>query len=339
MHSLSRAGLGALALFGIVATGNAQSRFATSVVNFTQGTGSGTFVSTNALGGPQGGGLTAGSLNVCTLGVGGSLTVGFEVVITDGPGADVSVFENAFLFGTESFSEVAYVEVSTNGTDFARFDSRYAGPSTGLSGFTAPLGTYSGLTGFVPIVANVVTNTVDPLDPVVAGGEAFDLADLATHPLVVGGQVNLAAIHFVRIVDVPHATGLDSFGSVIFDNSGATGTADIDAVAVLNHTGSVTANQPRIDFFVDALGFLNLAIEDPNGFADLDLNQLTVSFNLTPVPFNRLRAFLPFYTITANGRVLRSAAPVTSTGILGVLAVTGRDFSGASCSDQFVLQG
>jgi len=317
----------------------AQNRFATSVAQFNQGTGAGTFVPANALGGPRGEGLANGSLDVCSVGVGGSLTLGFDVVITNGPGADFSVFENAFLFSGASFSEVAFVEVSSNGVDFARFPARYVGPSTGLPGFTAPWGTYSGLTGFVPVLANVVSNTIDPFDPTVGGGEGFDLSSLIADPLVVGGFVDLAAVQYVRIVDVPHASAPDSFGNVIFDNSGATGTADVDAVAAINYVGNVTATQPVVELFLDAQGYLNLLLEDPDGFADIDQSQMRVSYNLVPAALSRLRGLLPQQTLTTNGMLLRSAAPIAGSGRFGVLAVSAKDFAGEACTSQIVLQG
>lgn len=339
--NLSRTGaLGASLLLSVCApSASAQNRFATNVVQFNQGPGGGVFVPANALGGPRGAGLTNGSVDVCTLGVGGSLTLAFDVVIVNGPGADFSVFENGFLASGAPFCEVAYVEVSSNGVDFARFPTRYAGPATGLPGFTAPWGTYSGLTGFVPVLANVTSNQVDPFDPVVSGGEAFDLAALASDPLVVGGQVDLADVRQVRIADVPHQTATDSAGAVIFDNSGATGTSDLDAVAVINHAGNVSATRPVVDLSVDAQGWLNLRLEDPDGFADLDPAQMRVSYNLVPVSVTRLRGLLPRLTVTANGIVLRSSGPILGAGRFGVLSVSAKDFAGQACADQIVLQG
>lgn len=332
--------LGASLFLSISAPGAlAQNRFATSVVAYTPGSGGGTFVPANALGGPRGAGLTAGSLDVCTLGVGGALTLGFDVVITDGPGADLAVFENGFTFAGAPFCEVAYVEVSSNGVDFARFPSRYAGPPSPLAGFTAPWGTYANLLGHVPVLANVTTNTIDPFDPVVAGGDALDLATLATDPLVVGGLLDLAAVRYVRFVDVAHNSGLDAFGNTIFDNSGATGTADVDAVAVIHHTGNTTATQPIVDLYLDAQGHLVLRLEDPDGFADLDQTQLRVSYNLIPVGITRLRGLLPQQTTTPNGWLLRSAAPIVGSGRFGVLAVSAKDFAQGAGADQFVLQG
>jgi hypothetical protein len=318
---------------------HAQGHFATSVVSFSQGAGTGTFVPANALGGPQGGGLTSGSLHVCTLGYGGSLTLGFDVTINDGPGADFSVFENPLTFSNQVFSEVAYVEVSTDGVSFARFPSRYVGPPTGVPGFTAPWGTYSGLTGCVPVRANVLTNSIDPLDPVVSGGEAFDLAALATDPLVVSGAVDLAAIHFVRLADVQNGVGLDSSGNIIWDNAGASGSADIDAVAVLHAASFVPGPGPSVQVFFDAAGFLNVDVSDPNGLADIDPASLHASFDLATVGLARLQGILPDVTMDATHLHMRSAMPFTGPRRRGVLSVSARDFAGRSSAAQLFLQG
>src|SRR5262245_36233299 len=90
---------------------HAQSRFATHVVSYVQGTGGGIFDPNNILGGPRGEGLGAGSLHVTTLGVGGSIVLGFARTIANGPGTDFTVFENGFESGGGVFAEVAWVEV------------------------------------------------------------------------------------------------------------------------------------------------------------------------------------------------------------------------------------
>src|SRR5262249_35830062 len=137
-------------------------------------------------------------------------------------------FENGFQFGAGNvFAEVAFVEVSTNGADFARFPSHYGPPAGGGT----PIGTYGGLAGGTPLLANVSTNPDSPFDPVTSGGEAFDFADLASDPLVVGGQVDLQQVRFVQLVDVvPGNT--DTGGTLI---GGASGGPDFDAVAALHH--------------------------------------------------------------------------------------------------------
>ena len=56
----------------------------------------------------------------------GSLTLGFATPMADGPGPDFVVFGNAFFVRgkvVRVFSKLAYVEVSSDGVNFARFPS------------------------------------------------------------------------------------------------------------------------------------------------------------------------------------------------------------------------
>jgi len=158
------------------------------------------------------------SHGVVSLGRGGSITLTFEPPIVDGPGDDLAVFENSF---SDTFLELAFVEVSSNGEHFLRFDSTFRG-----EGPVGPFGT---------------------LDPAwlegLAGkyiqgyGTPFDLSTLANRSDVVSGIVDLDAVTHVRIVDiVGDGNTLDSFGRPIWDPYPTTGSAgfDLDAVAVLN---------------------------------------------------------------------------------------------------------
>src|SRR4051812_32025020 len=69
----------------------------------------------------------------------GYLTVTFPHGVRNGAGADFAMFENGFAFGSPNglFAELAYVEVSTNGTNFARFPSisTNTSPVTGSGAF------------------------------------------------------------------------------------------------------------------------------------------------------------------------------------------------------------
>ncbi|MEM1024800.1 MAG: cell surface protein [Myxococcota bacterium] len=120
-------------------------------------------------------GPPGGTFDVLSLGVGGSVTVGFDFEIVDEPGPDFVVFENAFLIdgGPLSFSEPGRVEVSLDGESFASFSCTPEAPFIGCAGVT-PTG----------------DATLDALDPMSAGGDAFDLAVLG-----------LEAIRYVRLVD------------------------------------------------------------------------------------------------------------------------------------------
>lgn len=140
----------------------------------------------NAVGAPL-----CNHLDVVSLGDGGEITMTFNPPITNGPGADFAVFENGFPSGGYMYAELAFVEVSTDGSTFVRFPSVSLTPD--------------------PIVGD---NILDPTDVHnLAGkhpggniypcqGTPFDLSDLAGDPLVTGGQVNLEHIVFIRVVDV-----------------------------------------------------------------------------------------------------------------------------------------
>jgi hypothetical protein len=331
------------ALFVVpVASAAAQNRFATSVVDYSPGPGVNPSFSDplRALGGPRGGGLSNGSLDVVTLGVGGSVTLGFDVTLVDGPGADLTVSENAFVAGgpTAVFAEVAFVEVSTDGANFARFPTRYSGPVGPLPPFgSSNMGTFGGLCGGLPGLANVAANLIDPFDCVVSGGEALDLAELSTDPLVVQGLVDLQAIHFVRVVDVAEGVHVDSFGNSIWDHGGATGSVDFDAVSVIHYAGGVAADGPIVDLSIDAQGFLVLHLGDPNKIPDLALASLAVSVDLKPSSFQQLRASMKVVLRTQTDVILASKFPVVGAGTKRVLAVSVRDFAGNFSADQILI--
>ncbi|WP_433929178.1 hypothetical protein AB3662_36685 [Sorangium cellulosum] len=176
-------------------------RFATRVVSACLGAGQG-FGEDRfpdiVLGPPRGGGCCGGSLDVLSLGDGGSIVVAFEGnAIVDGPGADFLVFENAFERGGDAanvFAELATVEVSEDGVAWSAFPcaaDRYP---------------YDGCAGWHPVHASPGENDVDPLDPSSAGGDPFDLAD-----------VGVPLARYVRITDragTPDVFDLDAVGIV-----------------------------------------------------------------------------------------------------------------------------
>ena len=148
----------------------------------------------------------------------GYLTVTFPQPIRNGAGADFAVFENGFAFGNPNglFAELAYVEVSTNGTDFSRFPS--------VSTNIAPVTGSAAFAGFdMSNVYNLAGKHADGF------GTPFNLDDLSSNPQVTGGQVNLDNIQFVKIVDIPGNGGfLDSQGHPILDNWLTTGSGGFD---------------------------------------------------------------------------------------------------------------
>lgn len=153
------------------------------------------------LGPPRGGGCCKGSLDVVSLGNGGSVTVGFERTIVDGPGADFIVFENAFEFGGQVYAELATVEVSADGIEWFAFPCTATAP---------PFGTCA---GWNPVHLDGVDG---PPDPKSAGGDPFDLAD-----------VGLQSARFVRVTDRADLTPADG-GSFELDAVGLVHATDCD---------------------------------------------------------------------------------------------------------------
>jgi hypothetical protein len=341
MHTLPTIGRAALAgALGLLTAPAASAQFATQVVDYSPGTlGSGEVSTTaNVLGGPVGGGLATGSTDVLSLGEGGSVTLGFDVTIADGPGVDFTVFENAIEFG-DVFAEVFFVEVSTDGSVFARFPTSYVGPQDPPDFTLMPYGTYDGFGGHQPVLANVFTGANDPFDPARSGGESFDLAALADRPEVLSGAVDLAQIHFVRLVDAPTGGGsTDSAGHPVFDsrnNPTGANSADVDAVAVIQHTGTLSPHQPEVDLFLDADGHLNLSLSDPDG--DLDLASLRGSFRLRRANRFRLANLFTEQTAIPGGKIWRTGFPVAGH-LMGSLAISIRDLAGNFSADQIFLQ-
>jgi hypothetical protein len=176
-------------------------RFVTGVVSACFGAGE-TFghdtFPASVLGPPAGGGCCMGSLDVISLGNGGSITLAFAGnAIVDGPGVDFLVFENVFDVGGDPahpYAELATVEVSADGVTWSAFPC------------TAKAYPYGACAGWHPTFAGAESG-IDPLDPSVAGGDPFDLADLG-----------VKEARFVRITD----------------RADMPGTFDLDAVAIVN---------------------------------------------------------------------------------------------------------
>ncbi|MBI3783984.1 MAG: hypothetical protein HY270_11345 [Deltaproteobacteria bacterium] len=197
--------------------------FADAVVSFTPGAHAGFGADKLpgiVLGPPHGGGAIQGSLDTLSLGDGGSIVLRFDPpVICDGPGDDFIVFENAFHAGTPDgpvFAEVGIVAVSQDGEHFVEFPYD-------------PL-TFAGLAGKSPVFSSP-ENGIDPTDPTVAGGDAFDLS-----------QVGLRWVAFVRITD-PGSSIADSGSRV---PPGDSGGFDLDAMAAV-HTCDVGNPTPTAE--------------------------------------------------------------------------------------------
>ena len=187
--------------------------FADAVVSFEPGPDAG-FGSEGfpeiVLGAPGGRG-TSGSLDVLSLGELGSITLEMvDLAIYDGPGPDLIVFENAF--GT--WAETGRVEVSSDGVEWAGWTCEAENADDNFPGCAGVNQVYA-TSEFL----------VDPTDPLVAGGDAFDLAD-----------IGVTEARFVRITD----SGYNALGY-----GGETGGFDLDAVGAANWMAVPDAAPPE----------------------------------------------------------------------------------------------
>lgn len=179
----------------------------------------------NALGGAAGTGLDS-VFDIVTLGDRGTITLTFSGTIYNGAGYDFAVFENSF---NDTFLELAYVEVSSDGLNFFRFPN-YS--------FTAnPVSAYGAVDP---------TNIHNLAGKYKVGyGTPFDLDDLIG---TVGLDLN--AVSHVRIVDiVGDGKDFDSYPAEfggphpIYDPFPTYGSGgfDLDAVGVIHFTPAVAA--------------------------------------------------------------------------------------------------
>jgi len=156
--------------------------------------------------------------NVVALGRGGQIVLHFDPPIVDGDGPDLAIFENGV---NDSFLELAFVEVSSDGKTFARLPNSYQG--------TEPVPTYAGHEAkWISGLAGKYRSGY---------GTPFDLANLACDPGVMDSSVDLAAISFVRIVDIiGDGETFDTNGRPIYDPYPTVGSAgfDLDAAAALH---------------------------------------------------------------------------------------------------------
>jgi hypothetical protein len=146
-----------------------------------------------------------GSLDVLSLGAGGEIVLAFgDHAIVDGPGPDIVVFENAFYPNgdrTKVYAEPGEVAISEDGQTFVSFECQAEGVGDG---------TYPGCAGVTPTLAYDPL-LVDPIDPELTGGDAFDL-----------GALDLARANFVRIRDLST------------EGRGSAAGFDLDAVGVVH---------------------------------------------------------------------------------------------------------
>ena len=192
----------------------------------------------------------------------GQITLYFEEPIREGSGYDFVVFENGFTcdvsLGTGSvaglmLAELAYVEVSSNGNDFARFPAVSLTPEAAGTYGTIEISRIYNLAGKHPNAYGICTGT------------PFDLQEIAEDPMVVSGLVDVNDIRYVRIVDIPGSGDFNDEAMLSIDP----GTWPARDFYQNNHPiydAWVTFGSGGLD--LEAVGVLR----EQNYSADIDLN-------------------------------------------------------------------
>jgi hypothetical protein len=160
--------------------------------------------------------------SIVSLGDAGVAIVTFSNPITNGTGNDFAVFENAF---NDSFLELAFVEVSSDGINYFRFPP------------TCNLPTSPQFTNDAAMDATKLNNLAGKYRSL--HGTPFDLQELTGIP-----QLNINSITHVKIIDVVGSVNAaygtyDKNNSIIndpwptpFNSSGF----DLDAIGVINQS-------------------------------------------------------------------------------------------------------
>ncbi len=182
-------------------------------------------------------GAAAGtSIDIVCLGRSGEITLTFTHGIADGAGADFVVFENSF---SDTFLELGWVEVSSDGEHFVRFPnfSYTVDPVGGFGQVDATfIYGYAGkyIQGYgTPFDLSELQITADEIAAEGSGFSEEYMADFNRN----FPYLNVSLITHVKIIDINgDGSSFDSNGYHIYDPFKTIGSAgfDLDAIGVMN---------------------------------------------------------------------------------------------------------
>jgi len=196
--------------------------------------------------------------NVISLGDGGYAILSFNPPITNGPGFDFAVFENAL---DDTFLELAFVEVSSDGINYERF------PAVSLTDASSQTPTFGTIN--VELIHNLAGKYR------LMYGTPFDLDELPYNE-----KVDINKISHVKIIDVvgsinPDYANYDSQANIINDpwpTPFNTGGFDLDAVGVINSLASIS----NISSFCNIIIYPNPANNSINISSDSKINSVKI---------------------------------------------------------------
>ena len=243
------------------------------------------------------GAATGVSTDVVSLGDSGRITLTFGGVIVDRPGADFAVFENSF---SDTFLELAWVEVSSDGAHFFRFP--------GFSFTPGPVGGFGA----------VDPTNIDGFAGKYRGGYGtpFDLALLAGVP-----GLDVQAVSHVRLVDiVGDGSVVDNFPAAfggpnpVYDvhPTVASGGFDLDGVGAM-HFVAAPVPEPST-FALGALGGLFLIGAARRGRGRRAVAGLAVAALALPASAAGLVSTFEEIALTPEGHYFPAATTTFASG-------------------------
>lgn len=197
-----------------------------------------------------------------SLGDAGEAILTFDDPIADGPGFDFAIFENSF---SDTYLELAFVEVSSDGTNYFRF------PSHSQTQAEVQVGSFGNLD---PTYINNLAGKYRAMF-----GTPFDISELDDDSLLDKNRIT-----YLKIIDVvgsinPEYAHYDSFGNAIndpFPTPFYSSGFDLDAVGIINEqilglsenknsTFSIYPNPTSDIIFIEVFGFSEITIYDIQG--------------------------------------------------------------------------
>ena len=178
----------------------------------------------------RGAGANAGGLDVYSLGLvagqNDSLTLAWSNGrLQNGPGPDLVVFENPFVFGAGVFMDLIVVEVSLDGVAFRPIAHDYVAADPTVYSRDPTL--WHGFAGKTPVLLNVDTNPVDPFDATAAGGDPLDLDDVVGDDAV-ARALRANGARFVRLTSA--STQIDPHTGAVYPHDMFANGPDIDGL-------------------------------------------------------------------------------------------------------------
>lgn len=184
----------------------------------------------HAIDGVRGGGALAGSTDVYSLDYATHphLVLGWSGRrVTNGPGADLVVFENPFrtMWDPDAyFMDPIVVAVSLDGARWVELPHRYLAPDAAV--YSRRIEDWEGFAGVTPVLVNDDVSAIGWFDPR-AGGDAFDLDELPTEGDA--AEIRAQGFRYVRLTSAALVTNPDT--GAVYPHDPLANGADVDGVA------------------------------------------------------------------------------------------------------------